>query len=501
MIVGRDCRVTVAPLQKSAPPETSFVADVAAQVVAWHNRHPLARRITQRDVQGIGIVAAPFARPAQPHWNTVTAKRGLLALMFPKRVDRRPWAVFSEDALPDISVPKLAQFALQRGWIERPGPGDLPERALQVDRDLLDIPRGRPAADPPERLDRFLVTAAIDLGPTRPRLVLGRGRRMPVLGRRLWSLPRIAMLGGALLAALVVGVAALWLAATGRPTDAARIGTPAASAASAAVAAAPTASAPRLSPAAPAASAPSPAGAASVAPAAPAPAAAASAAAPAALRPVPAAASTPATAASPASSSAVPPHAPAAPAAPLAAPFPAPADPAVRAPAAAPAPAAPASVRAASAPAAAPPQPITQRASAPLVPSLRPDLAASARAEAARHPGLPLRPPAASGPATAVPGTQRAPVPGESASTARAPARFYALVSRPLRSQAEADALLKRLCGETQRIAHPTAIETGLQRTPEGWRVTWWPFTHARQAENARAALAARRVELEMVEF
>jgi hypothetical protein len=91
--------------------------------------------------------------------------------------------------------------------------------------------------------------------------------------------------------------------------------------------------------------------------------------------------------------------------------------------------------------------------------------------------------------------------PAEGATAARAPARFYALVSRPMRSEAEADALLKRLRAETQRIAHPTAIETGLQRTPEGWRVTWWPFTHPRQAENARAALAARRVELEMVEF
>jgi hypothetical protein len=122
------------------------------------------------------------------------------------------------------------------------------------------------------------------------------------------------------------------------------------------------------------------------------------------------------------------------------------------------------------------------------VPSLRPDLAASARAEAARHPGLPVRPAPATGPSDA-------------ASTARATVRFYALVSRPLRTEAEADALLQRLRAETQRIAHPTAIETGLQRTPEGWRVTWWPFTHPRQAENARAAMAARRVDLDLVEF
>jgi hypothetical protein len=459
-------------LQKSAPPETSFVADVAAQVVAWHNRHPLARRITRKDVQGIGIITLPFARPAQPAWNAVTPKRGLLALMFPKKVDRRPWPAFSEDALPDIGIPRLVQFALRRGWIERPGPVELPERALLVDRDLLETPAGRPAADaPPERLDRFLVTAAIDLGPTRPRLVLGRGNRMPVLGQRLWSLPRIAGLGGALLLSMVVGVAGLWVAATGRSgaeaarAHAARQGASAASAAPAArsMAAAP-ASAVASTPAQPAAPA---------APVPSAPAVTASASVP--TQPVVPAASTPAApslAASAATAAATASTTP------------------------------PLPVASATAP---PPRPVIERASAPLVPSLRPDLAASARAEAARHPGLPQRAAPANAPGTAsgtLPGTAPgAAPPAEGATAARAPARFYALVSRPMRSEAEADALLKRLRAETQRIAHPTAIETGLQRTPEGWRVTWWPFTHPRQAENARAALAARRVELEMVEF
>jgi hypothetical protein len=465
IIVGEGGRVTVAPLQKSAPSETSFVADVAAQVVAWHNRHPLARRIARKDVQSIGIVTLPFARPAQPAWDAARPKRGLLALMFPKRVDRRPWPAFSEDALPDIGAARLAQFALKLGWIERPGPAGLPERALQVDRDRLDQPPGRRATDePPERLDRFLVTAAIDLGPTRPRLVLGRGgRRMPVLGQRLWSLPRIAALGGAVLMAVVVGVAGLWVAATGRRSaDAARGGAVPASAAAASSSAAAGPTRPLAAPAASAAAS-WPARPASAAPM------------PSAPAPVPA----------PAASAPAPAHTPAP------APVPGTAAASAATPVASTAPdtAAPPGSSAV----AAPPPSITQRASAPLVPSLRPDLAASARAEAARHPGLPQRTP----PSTAT-GAQP---PADGASAARAPARFYALVSRPLRNEAEADALLKRLRAETQRIAHPTAIETGLQRTPEGWRVTWWPFTHPRQAENARAALAARRVDLDLVEF
>ena len=468
------------------------MADVAAQVVAWHNRHPLARRITRKDVQGIGIIALPFSRPAQPAWNAVRPKRGLLALMFPKKVDRRPWPAFSEDALPDIGVARLVTFALRHGWIERPGAADLPERALQVDQALLETPPGRPAADaPPERLDRFLATAAIDLGPTRPRLVLGRGNRMPVLGQRLWSLPRIAGLGGALLLSMVVGVAGLWVAATGRHGDeAARAPAAKQGAAAASASAAPVTAQPASRPGA-AATAASTAAAAS-APAHPGPATAASAPASAATAP----ASSPAPAASAAAHA---PHAASAAALPTGQPNTQATTPPASPPAAAPTSAATAAAPTASSPAAPdaspaaspagpPPLPLTQRASAPLVPSLRPDLAASARAEAARHPGLPPRP---------APSAQ----PGEGASAARVPARFYALVSRPMHSQAEAEALLKRLRAETERIAHPTAIETGLQRTPEGWRVTWWPFTHPRQAENARAALAARRVELEMVEF
>ena len=69
------------------------------------------------------------------------------------------------------------------------------------------------------------------------------------------------------------------------------------------------------------------------------------------------------------------------------------------------------------------------------------------------------------------------------------------------KSRAEADALLERLRRETQRIGHPTATQTALVDSSEGWRVTWWPFTHPRQAENARAAMASRRFALEVVAF
>jgi hypothetical protein len=471
----------------------SFIADVAAQVVAWHNRHPLARRIARKDVQSVGIVELPFAREAQPPWHAMPPKRGLLALMFPKRVNLKPWPVFSEDALPEIGPKKLSAFALRHGFVERPGPPELPERALQTDRDLVDAPRGD---TPPERLHRYLVTAAIDIGPARPRLVMGHGRRMPVLGQRLWSVPRLAALGGAAMVSLLVGAAALWLIATQQRaanTVAARSAPAGASAASTASAAAPRSAASAATPRAAASSA--------------APPVAASAAAASILRPAPASAASVPTVASAAVPASVPVAAaarpstpsvavprPSAPVPPLAAASPVAATPP---PAAAPPPSVPAArppaastTPVAAAPASAP-MVDAQRASAPLVPRLKPDLAEAARAEREKHPNLPRRERSTAPAASAPPG----------ASSAPGQIRFYALVTRPMRQRAEAEAVLKRLRTETSRIAHPTAIETGLQQTPEGWRVTWWPFTHPRQAENARAALAARGVPLEMIEF
>lgn len=35
---------------------------LAEQIVAWHNRHPLARRIAAGDVHTVGVVALPFVR-------------------------------------------------------------------------------------------------------------------------------------------------------------------------------------------------------------------------------------------------------------------------------------------------------------------------------------------------------------------------------------------------------------------------------------------------------
>ncbi len=46
----------------AAPPGGLRLDDIAMRVAAWHNRHPLAQRITPAQVQGVGWVALPFAQ-------------------------------------------------------------------------------------------------------------------------------------------------------------------------------------------------------------------------------------------------------------------------------------------------------------------------------------------------------------------------------------------------------------------------------------------------------
>lgn len=47
------------------PMNSNSIDEVIARVVAWHNRHPLARRITAEQVNDIGVVALPFVTTAE----------------------------------------------------------------------------------------------------------------------------------------------------------------------------------------------------------------------------------------------------------------------------------------------------------------------------------------------------------------------------------------------------------------------------------------------------
>ncbi|WP_418315207.1 hypothetical protein [Piscinibacter sakaiensis] len=135
-------------------------AELIAQVVAWHNRHPLARRIDAMHVNGIGIVALPFAEAA---------------------AGKRPKPLFSGDFLAPLKAAAIARLAWRHGSRQPSGHDDWPRRDVAVDA-------GRAAA----AIDtRFVNTAAIEIGSRRIRVLLGVGPRPQILGRRALSERRI----------------------------------------------------------------------------------------------------------------------------------------------------------------------------------------------------------------------------------------------------------------------------------------------------------------------
>ena len=184
--------------------------ELATLVAAWHNRHPLARRITRADVLGTGVVAVPF-RPPEGAFATLLAR--LRAPWYRlNRVLRRggPPAstgsgdamlrrAFDEDFVAPLSPRRVADFALRQGSATRPGPPEWPQRDV--------LPRASQSAAPPAL--RYLRTAAIEVEDARLRVLIGAGPRAQVLGPRLWSRSRIAGTAGSV-AALVMGTA-WWL--------------------------------------------------------------------------------------------------------------------------------------------------------------------------------------------------------------------------------------------------------------------------------------------------
>ncbi len=201
----------------------------AARVVAWHNRHPLAARITPAQVQDLGYVDLPFsAREA---------------------ATRRHWrAVFSDNFLPPFKPAQIARWALRHGLEQRPLDAGQPVRQVPIDRRQL----------PPEGLALVLWvgTAAIhDAQGERTRVLLAPQAPHAVLGQRLWSLQRVAVAALAGLVLLTAPVLMLLRGATQDDTEAAAPVAAAASAASAASAALPPGMTPAVAAALAAASA------------------------------------------------------------------------------------------------------------------------------------------------------------------------------------------------------------------------------------------------------
>lgn len=247
-------------------PEVECSDQVVARVVAWHNRHPLATRISADQVHSVGVVSLPYAvsgaevqaavaPPAAAALPAATAAVDLavetadeavsvaadagqpaaapdgqqaavasappaaIVAILPARP--RSWhpltwwrqrrgegpvrALFSEDFIAPLPPRRVARWVAAHGVGRMPLAGDAPRRLVALD------PLRRRADDPAPEVELHVVTAAVGVGDQRHRLLLAPGERGPILGARHWSRPRLA-LAGVLLAALLLSAAALpWL--------------------------------------------------------------------------------------------------------------------------------------------------------------------------------------------------------------------------------------------------------------------------------------------------
>ncbi len=116
---------------------------VVSRVVAWHNRHPLARRITAAQVHGVGYVALPFTAPA-PAASGPTAAQAAAEAIAAAAAAPLPVLTETADALPahgeaggEPGVPNAAGPAADAAGHER---SRLRERALARARELAALP-------------------------------------------------------------------------------------------------------------------------------------------------------------------------------------------------------------------------------------------------------------------------------------------------------------------------------------------------------------------------
>jgi len=186
------------------------IHDPVAQVVSWHNRHPLALRIKPEHVSGVGVVSLPFVaaeEQAAKAWQRLPKMLWQKVLRLAKRPEKpaagsRLKAAFSEDFIAPIPAKKVAAFALRHASPERPGAADLPQREVAVDEKRVSG----------AVVHLYLTTACVEKGKGRVRVLLGSAAKSQFLGGRLWDKPKRAAAAGVavLLVAAAVAIGLMW---------------------------------------------------------------------------------------------------------------------------------------------------------------------------------------------------------------------------------------------------------------------------------------------------
>lgn len=201
---------------------------LSTQLAAWHNRHPLARHVRAQDVHTMGVVALPFMRSGPPREAqepvlgepgtesaapsfTQPPRPGLLQRLLAWRpggkASRERWPVFSEQFVVGVSAAQAGEFARRHGYSQRPDDGSWPLRNIPVDEALAAQGPVDGGGAWPEEI--YVLSAAIDAGPGRTRVLVaqGAGLRLYIRGPRCLHPLKVGAFG--LLMALLLGLVLL----------------------------------------------------------------------------------------------------------------------------------------------------------------------------------------------------------------------------------------------------------------------------------------------------
>lgn len=424
---------------------------LAEQIVDWHNRHPLARRIGVGDVHTIGVIALPFVRASaqaggfvepvltdavstfdELHGSPPVSRWAVWQQRLkdlPRRISRRPrtqWRAFNEKFLPGLSPARIESFALAYGYTEPPAaPESRPWRVIVIDETLANAHSGWP-------FELYLMSAGIDVGESRTRVLSGRGIPSQIIGRRLWDPKRMAIAGGGLAVLVAVAAWLLWPRHAATPAEPAVPAAASAASAASAPAAAPASAAITATPASAPASQAHTSMAASVA-------SAAEPAAEATSEPVP-------------------------------------------------------DIR---------PR-LVVRADGKLPPPLRSSKPPESATEKMAEKPAEKAPEKATeqAPEKAPDLRKTEPADPRLARLAEAPNRVAVALVGPPGSKADAEALLQKMkAGLAGVHSNPEALQADVIQTPEGWRATIWPFPSREQAQLVNATLVARGLKTKAVNF
>jgi hypothetical protein len=82
-----------------------------------------------------------------------------------------------------------------------------------------------------------------------------------------------------------------------------------------------------------------------------------------------------------------------------------------------------------------------------------------------------------------------------------APATAWAVSTRSLRTRFESEQMLAALRDVAYRSGHGSELKLEVMAAGDDWRAVGWPFATRADAERLRAALAARGLKAEVVQF